>query len=205
MVRALIVLALLAAAAGGVGAQDLGRHGGTYKIIEPDMLALMQKKAQEFVDSGKYDAWKKESIERTRKSIMEPDPVPMSSLPEHKSRLWDPTIRQETAIVHPETGDVIVPAGTEVNPLDHVSLDQVLIFIDGREPKQMEWALKEGGKGRSKIILTAGPWIDLMQKHQQRLYFDLNGVLTAKFGITGVPATIRQEGRKLRIEEGIQP
>lgn len=203
MARTLIG-ALMVVAAVNAFAQDLGHQGGSYKIIEPDMLEMMQKKAQEFVDSGKYEVWKKESVERARKAIMEPDPVPMSSLPEHKSRLFDPTIRQEAAIVHPQTGEEIVPAGTEINPLDYVSMDQVLIFIDGRDQKQIDWALKEGSKGRSKIVLIAGPWIDLMKKHNQRLYYDLHGTLTAKFGITGMPATIRQEGRKLRVEEAIR-
>jgi len=202
MARTLIA-ALMLVAASGAFAQDLGQHGGTYKIIEPDMLEMLQKKAQEFVDSGKYEAWKKESVERARKAIMEPDPVPMSSLPEHKSRLFDPTVRQATAIIHPQTGEEIVPAGTEINPLDHVSMDQVLIFIDGRDQRQIDWALNEGAKGRSKIVLIAGPWIDLMKKHNQRLYYDLHGTLTGKFNITSMPATIRQEGRKLRVEEGI--
>ena len=45
------------------------------------------------------------------------------------------------------------------------------------------------------------PWLDLMRQWQTRIYFDQGGILTAKFGITQVPAVIVQDGDRLRIEE----
>ncbi len=40
-----------------------------------------------------------------------------------------------------------------------------------------------------------------MNQSKARLYFDQNGVITGKFGIGHVPATVEQEGKMLRIRE----
>jgi conjugal transfer pilus assembly protein TraW len=40
-----------------------------------------------------------------------------------------------------------------------------------------------------------------MKAWQLSVYFDQQGVLTTKFGITQVPALVSQEGMRLRIDE----
>ena len=55
--------------------------------------------------------------------------------------------------------------------------------------------------GKVKPILVAGSYLDLMKAWQLSVYFDQQGVLTRKFGITQVPALVSQEGMRLRIDE----
>ncbi|MDK9702359.1 MAG: type-F conjugative transfer system protein TraW [Sulfuritalea sp.] len=183
-------------------AQELGVYGTTYRVAEPDMLEMIQKKAKDFVDSGRYETWKKESIERAKNSFAHPEPAPMSTLPVYRRFTWDPTVTATKGVDDPQ-GNVIVPAGTAVNPLDYVSMTEQLLFFDGRDERQVAWATKEALSRPSKMILTAGAWLDLSGKLGRRVFFDVSGWLTSKFGITAVPAIVRQEGRLLAIEEGL--
>ena len=102
-------------------------------------------------------------------------------------------------------GKLLYAKGTKVNPLDHITLDKKLIFIDGKDQEQTHWFKDKKAKGdfneQDKLILVAGKPIDLGNNLGQEVYFDQAGVLTTKFKIEQVPATIEQEGRLLRIRE----
>ena len=97
----------------------------------------------------------------------------------------------------------MVPAGTTKNPLEVVSLSKHLLFFDGRDAQQVRdaRALIDHYGGKVKPILVAGSYLDLMKAWQLSVYFDQQGVLTTKFGITQVPALVSQEGPRLRIDE----
>ena len=43
--------------------------------------------------------------------------------------------------------------------------------------------------------------MELMKSWKLRLYYDQEGVLVRKFGITAVPAIVSKEGQRLRIDE----
>jgi conjugal transfer pilus assembly protein TraW len=94
---------------------------------------------------------------------------------------------------------LIHTAGTRVNPLDSVRLRGDLLFLDGDDPDQLAWALKQGNG--AKLILVKGAPLDLMKARQRRFYFDQGGQLIAKFGIKAVPARVRQQGRVLEVSE----
>ena len=75
--------------------------------------------------------------------------------------------------------------------------------FDGNDPQQVRdaRALIDDYGGKVKPILVAGSYLDLMKVWQLSVYFDQQGVLTTKFGITQVPALVSQEGMRLRIDE----
>lgn len=191
-----LAVALFASVA---SAQSLGVYGQRYLITEVDMLALLQRKAQEFVDSGRYEKWKDESIARAKKSIETPDPLPLDVAIEKRSWYYDPAYVAPEA-VRDGTGRLIVEAGTRVNPLDYLSLRERLVFFDGRNEAQVRFAVQQAGLGPTILIMTGGKWIELSRSLQRRLYFDQIG-LAAKFGITAVPAVVVQEGTQLLIQE----
>jgi conjugal transfer pilus assembly protein TraW len=98
---------------------------------------------------------------------------------------------------------VIVPAGTRSNPLDVVTLTRQLLFFDGRDPDQVLLArakLTELG-GRLKPVLVGGSYLDLMRAWQVPVYFDQDGALVRRLGITQVPALVAQDGKRLRVDE----
>ena len=116
------------------------------------------------------------------------------------SRQWafDPTITL-AADIRGAKGELIHAAGTQVNPLDSVKLRGDLLFLDGDDPSQIAWALRQDA--HAKLILVKGAPLELMKARQRRFYFDQGGKLTQKFGIRAVPAWVRQNGRMLEVSE----
>jgi conjugal transfer pilus assembly protein TraW len=121
---------------------------------------------------------------------------------ENKEYFFDPTfILKEDLLDH--KGQLIHKAGTKVNPLEQVPLSSDLIFINGDNLKQVEFALShyEAKASKAKIILVKGAPMKLQKEHKIWIYFDQNGILTSKFGISQVPAVVRQDKLRLKISE----
>ena len=77
-----------------------------------------------------------------------------------------------------------------------------MLFIDGDETAQIDWALGQArGERGAKLILVKGAPLELMKAQQRRVYFDQGGKLVGHFGIGAVPAIVEQQGRRLRISE----
>ena len=128
-------------------------------------------------------------------ALASPPPVAgVSPALEDRSRLFDPSIRV-TEDIRDDKGRLIAQAGTLINPLDYVTLSKDLLFVDGRDEAQVAWAL--AFEHPAKI----GPVAALMRKHKRPLYFDQKGLLTRRFQIAAVPASVAQDGRRLRIRE----
>ena len=89
-----------------------------------------------------------------------------------------------------------IQAGTSYNPLDHKSFGDPLIFIDGDDTDQVQWAISQDAK----IILVNGSPLKLEKVHKRSFYFDQGGVLTEKLGINEVPSRVSQEDKDLVIE-----
>ncbi len=75
-----------------------------------------------------------------------------------------------------------------------------LVFFNGDDPEQMDWAVKHFDAA-AKLIMVAGAPLDAMTAHQRRFYFDQGGRLTTRFGIHAVPAVVVQEGHAMRVNE----
>ncbi len=78
------------------------------------------------------------------------------------------------------------------------------MFFDGRDPEQREAVARlvaSKGQLRLKPILVAGSWLDLTKVWKTQVFYDQQGVLSRRFGITAVPAVIRQQGRMLVLDE----
>ncbi len=180
-------------------ARDLGIRGQTWKIAETNLLVYLKAKAAEFEESGKLAAWQNDARERARSYVETPNSVTgITNAEVETRRLFDPTIKVRKDILDHQ-GRLIAKGGTTVNPLDYLALSAALLFIDGNDPAQVDWAL--GVEQKNKIILTSGPVASLMREYKRPLYFDQKGLITDRFGITKVPATVTQEGRTLLIRE----
>jgi conjugal transfer pilus assembly protein TraW len=110
----------------------------------------------------------------------------------------DASLTIDKDIIDP-LGNVVARAGTTVNPLHVMPFTQKLVFFDARDQEQVS-AVKALSKASSKTvrpILVAGSWFDLAKAWQQTVYFDQEGKLCARFGITEVPAIVEQVGEQL--------
>ncbi len=198
-VPTLAVLLLVAGVAGTASAKDLGVRGETWPVIEQDLLALIGTRLQAMQASGEWARLETQARERARARLEEPNPVP-GLVPARESRSWffDPAIRAARDI-RTADGQLITAAGTTVDPLTHRPLSRDLLFIDGRRPAEVSWAL--GFERPAVIVLLAGRPLDLARQHGRPVFFDQGGRLAARFGLSVTPVRIRQEGVQLRISE----
>lgn len=177
--------------------------GPTYVIKEPNALKEIKAKLLADEKSGLLAKKMEEGKQRAIDYVKNPPPVEaITKADEHRVYYWDPSIQVNQDIKTPD-GHYIARAGDKVNPLDKMAWSRMWIFIDGRDPQQVNAAKKlvASVNGIAKVILIGGSHIDISNKLGYVVYFDQAGVYSKKFGISHVPATIRQEGKRLRIDE----
>ena len=181
-------------------ARDYGQQGTHFPIIEPDLLEQIQSRLQTMDKNGDIDRLNQKLKARTIARVNRPKPVAgLVRATKATTRLFDPTITLQADILDHD-GRRIWAKGTRVNPLDTVPLRAALIFLDGDDPAQLEWAFAQKSK-TAKLILTKGAPLQLMKARQRRFYFDQSGKLTAHFDIKALPAMVDQQGRMLRIRQ----
>ena len=180
-------------------ARDYGQRGTVFPVIERDLLEQIHSRLTQMERSGETARLNEDLKRRTIARVNRPDPV-AGIVRASEARRWqfDPTITLAADIRGAE-GEMIHAAGTRVNPLDSVGLRADLLFLDGDDPDQLAWALKQDAN--AKLILVKGAPLELMKARQRRFYFDQGGKLTERFGIRSVPARVRQQGRLLEISE----
>lgn len=181
--------------------KDFGVQGHRWEIAETDILEYIEKKLAA-VDIEKL---KEEMIKKTTERVEEPEPVRGIVdviFGKATKYYYDPSYVVPEDIFDLK-GNLIYEAGYKVNPLEQVPLRERLIFINGKNEKQLEYAMRKREEygGMAKIILISGRPLDIQRKNKVWIYFDQQGVLTAKFGIKGVPAIVEQAGLRLRIIE----
>ena len=185
-------------------ARDYGQQGRHFPIIEPDLLKQIHDRLQTMDKNGDIDRLNQKLKARTIARVNRPKPVAgLVKADRTTTRLFDPTITLQADILDHD-GRRIWAKGTRVNPLDTVPLRAALIFLDGDDQAQLEWAFAHKSKS-AKLILTKGAPLKLMKARQRRFYFDQGGKLTAHFEIKALPAMVDQQGRMLRIREYALP
>lgn len=184
-------------------AKDLGVRGQTYKIVEEDPVVQIERKLAAMEKSGELEEHKKILQERTKEKLSRPTRVKgISKATEDRVFYHDPTFTLKEDIKDHE-GNIIHKAGAIINPLDTVPMRIGLLFIDGDDKEQINYAISQDKKslGTFNITLINGSPIELEKEYNIPIYFDQMGILTQKFGITKVPSIVFQEGNKIRIQE----
>ncbi|MDN3505455.1 MAG: conjugal transfer protein TraW [Rhabdochlamydiaceae bacterium] len=174
-----------------IEAKEFLYQGQTFRIEEENIKIALGNKAK-----------KLELDEKSKKEILERAKHPKSSyLPKTKQiRIiaYDPSIIWKETTKDLE-GNILIEKGERINPLDHISLSTSLLFFDGSDLEQVEWAKEQ--PSNAKWILTSGNPIELEEEVNHPVFFDQQGIYVQKFGIKSVPAKVEQRGKKLRIEE----
>ncbi|WP_404479051.1 type-F conjugative transfer system protein TraW [Novosphingobium sp. BL-52-GroH] len=197
---ALVILCSLTLSSAGQ-ASDHGVVGQTFPVIETDLLSVIEQRLQNLQASGGIDRMNAEFARRAEAKVRRPTPV-AGITPATQARIWafDPTIVIEKD-VKDQKGNYVARAGQTVNPLDFVSMHQALVFVDGDDKAQMEWATSQYSDLKAKIILVSGSPIEEMTARKRRFYFDQEGRLTGKFGVRHTPAVAEQDGKVIKVSE----
>lgn len=186
-----------ASSQGELVVKDYGTHGQLFNIKEVSLLEEIAQKLAEAKASGKLDGLQEEFKRKVKEKVLRPVAVAhIKKARKNRSWTYSPIYRQETDIKNAK-GRVIVPAGTVVNGLDKLSWGEPLIFIDGDDKEQVNWAKARKGK----IVLTNGAPLDLQKTLNRRVYFDQGGIYCHRFKIEAVPAIVEQDGTLLKISE----
>ena len=202
IVSAPLVLGLMLGAT-GARAMDLGVIGPTYEISEPHLLQMIEQRLREKERSGELGRLQAEARERGIATVKNPPPVTgLRATETVRTFYFDPSFTLDRNLLGPQ-GELLFAAGTRKNPLEVVSLSRHLLFFDARDPRQVGRArqLIALYQGRVKPILVGGSYLDLMQSWHLPVYYDQQGLLTRRLGITQVPALVSQDGLRLRIDE----
>ena len=132
--------------------------------------------------------------------IVRPLPVPgIKKAMNHQVKFVDISRTIEEDVTLPD-GTILTTKGTVINPLERITLPDGILFFDGTDLEQVDWAKLQPSE--FKWILINGCPLALEIKENRPVYFDQFGFLTAHFQIEFVPAKVMQEGSRLRIEEG---
>lgn len=201
----ILAAATLSAVAVPAQAKDFGVYGATFRIAETDLLAELLARLKAAEAAGRMASLNRAFAARVKARVNRPPPVAgVVHTTRPRSWLFDPSIRVPRDFAD-ETGRIFAREGDVINPLDRIpDFNRVLIFIDGDDPRQVAFALRRAKRdlsARSYIVLTAGAPVELMRRTRTELYFDQDGTLTARLGVTQVPAVVEREGRALRISE----
>lgn len=198
-------LAICSAIAVAIGAKveahDFGQMGETFPIIEQDLLATIEARLKNLESSGKLAALQVQMRDQAISSVRRPKPVSgISAATQKRTWLFDPSTIVENDITD-EKGNVIALRGQRINPMAFAKLSQELVFVDGRDKAQVDWAVTRWSSAQAKIIFVDGSPFDLMKPYQRRFYFDQGGQLTGRFGIRHTPAIVASAGEMLSVRE----
>lgn len=177
--------------------------GPVYDIRETDMIEEIHSKLEAYQRSGQLQAKVDQAIQQSEKTIHSPQAVKgLSVAMRDRTYFYDPTVQVMKDVLDKD-GRIVVPAGTMVNALDYQPLREWLLFLDGRDPRQLKLGvhLDRKYKGLIKPILVAGSPIEVGRAWKRRVYFDQAGYLTTRLNIVAVPALVSQQQRILKIDE----
>jgi conjugal transfer pilus assembly protein TraW len=201
MVRFILLVSLYALSS--AKARDCGTHGPLFPVDEKDPIALIHQKLKNMEETGDLSHYEAEAHKKIKSSVERPAPVKgITKAIQSRTFYYDPTFVVEHDLKDHQ-GKVFAKKGTKINPLEKISLSSSLLFFDGGDPEQLAWVqtqLKDQ-KNSLTLILTNGSPLQLAEEVGQAVYFDQGGLLTKKLGIIHTPASVSQEGLRLRIEE----
>lgn len=184
-------------------ADDLGTIGDVYAIRENDLLSVLQSRVQSIQMNGQWQTIQNEMQKRAQGYRDRPHPIAgISRASESKTWLFDPSITLSHDVISPD-GRRLALAGTHINPLNTIKLTKTLIFIDGDDNSQLSWLINQIRelKKTVKVILVRGSLLNIEKAIHQPIYFDQGGRLVSKFNIKHVPASVSQQGDRLKISE----
>ena len=186
-------------------AKNLGVWGSLFPVEEQDIREFIYQRLNEMQQNGDMALLNKKFIKNVKEHALRPTPVSgLTTIKETKKTktfYYDPTYVLDKDIKDHER-NVIAKKGTIINPLDTIKLHGVLFFLDADDTKQIKWALKNSKKHEYvKYILVKGNIKEAGKRLNDRIYFDQYGLITKQLGIKHIPCIVKQEGKKLQIQE----
>ncbi len=163
--------------------------GQAYEIAEGDKTKEIAELTKTYIESKKSEDRYKVRLKNT---ILKAE--------QDRSKRVDITHVLKENIVG-NNGEILKRAGDKYNPLENVTMTN-LIIIDGESEDQIEWAREKEKEfsGKTKILIAKGSTKDAKDFHGIRVY-RLRDDMQEFFQITHIPCTVSQEGKELVVNE----
>ena len=198
--KILILLPTLALTS--IEAKNLGVWGTLFPIAEQDLREIIYQRLNEMEQNGEMAKLREKFINNVKEHALRPTPVTgLTTTESPQTFYYDPTYTL-TENIEDYEGEIIAKKGTVINPLDMVTMHGVLFFLNADDVKQISWALVQGKKhDYVKYILVRGNIQEAGKRLNERIYFDQAGSLTKQLGIKHIPCLVKQDGKRLQIQE----
>jgi conjugal transfer pilus assembly protein TraW len=199
-------------------AEDLGTRGAT-AALDRDAREQMKDRIRTQEANGELARFWTDYRARVIDAVKHPAPLGVPS-----DARWRTELHRLRFVVpqdyRDQAGNIVVRRGTVIEPLALQPLTTGLIFIDGRDEAQIQYAVAAGRRERLKIVLTAGSPYALRLRFRDvtwngaptvPFYFDQRRLIIDQlrrlYGIElrSVPAKLTQQGTRLRIDFGMRP
>lgn len=159
----LIAAACLCSVALQCAAENLGQYGHGSEVDRDGREQLKDRARQ--IPPAKLEKFWRDYKDKTVNAIINPDPLGI------RTDMAPRAIQTVPVFTMPfdakdDKGRVLVKRGTQFRPLDLAPLAWGLIFIDGRDPSQVKFAIEQAKKRHLKIVLTAGSAYNLRQQYR---------------------------------------
>lgn len=175
--------------------------GTVYPIAERNLVEVIKEKLNKMDKVGEITQLQNKQEKAMNDYLHSPSRGKLPRASVTKSYILDPSYTTTRPITDLKSR-VIFPVGYTVNPLEHVQLHEILVFINEGDDEQVSWIKNLIRTNKDlKIILTNGDPISLSRKLQKQVYFDQQAKLIEKFKVTGLPAIVSQEGNMLFVKE----
>ena len=187
-----LVIGLLSKSLGS--SKDLGRFGAVFPILEKDMEEEIQDRLREAKKDGRLKAFQGSLKKDLESAVKTPKPVSfLKAVQKEREFKVDPSVILETDITVPrDDGSIVILGrkGDRINPLDYSSFETPLLFLDGDNEAQRDFAKELVLKNpQTKCLLVKGtPGFD--KDRQIFFYFDQSGVYSKRFQIQGTPSFV---------------
>ena len=199
---AIILCFLFLVLPGPSRAKVVGTLGALYPISEPDALEELTSRAAQV----QWDrVFNREEAEKKLRLYRPADLKRLPRVVEDRTYQVDVTYTLEFDIPD-QYGNVIYPAGLQINPLDYVSLFGLLVFIDASNPDQVAWFRNSGyfNDINVRILITGGSYYELIQDLGLPVFY-AGGNIIERMKIRAVPTVVRQKGGFLELKEIMVP
>ena len=198
MVKKIILISVLLFNLYSLG-KDKGVYGELFEIEEKDLLEHVTSRLKDLEEKGGLK-WIQDGIQkRIMKNIEEPRDIDgIIKTKEARIFEFDPTI-EVTENLKDQKGRIFAKKGDKYNALNYITYSKTLLFIDGNDEEQIEWAKLKLLKHKNvKIILVKGKPLKLQERLKRPIYFDQYGIITKRMGIKQAPARVwQEEGKKV--------
>lgn len=198
MVKKIILISVLLFNLYSLG-KDKGVYGELFEIEEKDLLEHVTSRLKDLEGNGELKGIQDGIQKRIMKNIEEPRDIDgIIKTKEARVFEFDPTI-EVTEDLKDRKGRIFAKKGDKYNALNYITYSKTLLFIDGEDEEQIEWAKLKLLKHKNvKIILVKGKPLKLQERLKRPIYFDQYGIITKRMGIKQAPARVwQEEGKKV--------